>query len=309
MEERVYGVVPSPLDERDYKAREHIAMGVRPQAYYPKVIAPILNQGQIGSCVAHAMSTMKWYQEYEERKGSFELSTDFFFHNRKPTDWQGDGMIPREACANLVEDGGVLRHKLPTNTKYPNSDIKAIVDELKGATDFHGEKYVRCKTKDEICEAIYQYKAVIVVIPVYSSFNAFRNRTSDNNTLPIPTEKENFFGYHAICGIGYDEEGILVQNSWGTNWGQYGTAKIPYDYPISECWGVIDRMKNWDIIELGVGSTKATVNGVEKTLDAPATIMNSRTMVPLRFISEALGCDVEWLEKERKVVIRKEKKE
>lgn len=306
MEEHIFGVVPSPYDERDYKAREHIAMGVRPQSYYPEMLAPIMNQGAVGSCVAHSMATMKWYQEHEERKSVFEISTDFFYHNRKPTDWQGDGMIPREACANLVEFGGVKHDKLPTNTNYPNAAIKAIVDELKASgTDFHGLKYVRCNTKEEMCEAIYQYSAIIVTIPVYSSFNSFYHRK--DGMLPIPTEKETFFGYHALCAFGYDEEGIWIQNSWGTAWGRGGIAKLPYGYPIEEAWGVIDKVKEWDIVELKVGEDKATINGAEAKLDAPAQIINSRTMVPLRFIAEALGADVEWIEKERKVVIRKEK--
>lgn len=35
--------------------------------------------------------------------------------------------------------------------------------------------------------------------------------------------------------------------------------------------------------------------GAEATLDAPATIINGRTFVPLRFISEAVGYDVEYI--------------
>lgn len=38
----------------------------------------------------------------------------------------------------------------------------------------------------------------------------------------------------------------------------------------------------------------ATVNGVERALDAPAFIENSRTYLPVRFVAEALGAYVEW---------------
>lgn len=47
-------------------------------------------------------------------------------------------------------------------------------------------------------------------------------------------------------------------------------------------------------IEMPIGSTQPTVNGVAKTIDAPAVIANGRTMVPLRFISKALGATVNW---------------
>ena len=35
-------------------------------------------------------------------------------------------------------------------------------------------------------------------------------------------------------------------------------------------------------------------NGKVVTLDVPAQIINSRTMVPARAVSEALGCNVNW---------------
>ena len=47
-------------------------------------------------------------------------------------------------------------------------------------------------------------------------------------------------------------------------------------------------------ISLTINSNIMTVNGEEKTLDVPATLIDSRTLVPLRFVSEALGCKVDW---------------
>lgn len=47
-------------------------------------------------------------------------------------------------------------------------------------------------------------------------------------------------------------------------------------------------------IELTIGSKSPTVNGSPVNLDAPAVIINGRTMVPLRFVSEALGAKVVW---------------
>lgn len=58
-------------------------------------------------------------------------------------------------------------------------------------------------------------------------------------------------------------------------------------------------------IVLKIDSNVARVNGIEKGLDAPATILNNRTMVPLRFIAEELGCKVMWDEENREVVIEK----
>ncbi|AVX40796.1 Copper amine oxidase N-terminal domain-containing protein (plasmid) [Carboxydocella thermautotrophica] len=47
-------------------------------------------------------------------------------------------------------------------------------------------------------------------------------------------------------------------------------------------------------IKLKIGESKAMVNGKAKTFDTKAILKNKRTMVPLRFITEALGARVTW---------------
>lgn len=47
-------------------------------------------------------------------------------------------------------------------------------------------------------------------------------------------------------------------------------------------------------IRLTVGQTTASINGQEYTIDAKPFLMNDFTLVPVRFISEALHCLVEW---------------
>ncbi len=59
-------------------------------------------------------------------------------------------------------------------------------------------------------------------------------------------------------------------------------------------------------IQLTVDSTQATVNGEEVTLDAPATVMDGRTLVPVRFIAESTGQDVGWEARTRTVLITTE---
>lgn len=47
-------------------------------------------------------------------------------------------------------------------------------------------------------------------------------------------------------------------------------------------------------VTMTLDSNKYYVNGEEKYLDVPAALINDRTMVPVRAISESLGCNVEW---------------
>ncbi len=58
------------------------------------------------------------------------------------------------------------------------------------------------------------------------------------------------------------------------------------------------------IIELTVGQNKARVNGAEKQLAVPAKILNGNTMVPLRFVSEAVGATVDWNANAKTITIK-----
>lgn len=58
--------------------------------------------------------------------------------------------------------------------------------------------------------------------------------------------------------------------------------------------GVINAKKGETEIVLTIGEPQAIINGKTVTLDVPAKVVKDRTMVPLRFVSEALGAKVNW---------------
>ena len=60
---------------------------------------------------------------------------------------------------------------------------------------------------------------------------------------------------------------------------------------------------NGKAISLIIGQKDAAVNGNIVVLDAAASLLGSRAMVPLRFVSECLEAKVEWNETERAVYI------
>jgi len=57
------------------------------------------------------------------------------------------------------------------------------------------------------------------------------------------------------------------------------------------------------IIRLYIGKTTYYVNDVPKTMDVAPIIKESRTLLPIRYVAEALGADVAWDAKEQKVTI------
>jgi len=67
-------------------------------------------------------------------------------------------------------------------------------------------------------------------------------------------------------------------------------AEVSWDSISETAIGVRRGVK----VSVTVNSSAATINGKAVTLDQPAVLMDGRTLVPLRFISEAYGCEVGW---------------
>lgn len=65
--------------------------------------------------------------------------------------------------------------------------------------------------------------------------------------------------------------------------------------------------KDEDIIALKINHSTGTKNGIEFKMDTPAKIINDNTMIPLRAVSEALDCNVEWDASSRLVTITDKK--
>jgi len=56
-------------------------------------------------------------------------------------------------------------------------------------------------------------------------------------------------------------------------------------------------------VVLPIGSTTPTVNGETVPIDVPGTVVNGRTLVPLRFVAESFGVNVNWNAETRVITI------
>ncbi len=76
-------------------------------------------------------------------------------------------------------------------------------------------------------------------------------------------------------------------------------ASVQYDGASKSILAV----KGTTTVQLRLGEARAQVNGNERILSVPAQAVNGTTLVPLRFVSEALGAGVKWRPASRTVVI------
>ncbi len=63
------------------------------------------------------------------------------------------------------------------------------------------------------------------------------------------------------------------------------------------------------VVKMKIGSRNYSVNGNMKSMDVAPQIINERTMVPIRFISETLGFKVDWDDFTKRVFIYSENDE
>ena len=68
-------------------------------------------------------------------------------------------------------------------------------------------------------------------------------------------------------------------------------ASVQWD---AETQTVTATTTSGDIIRMTVGSNEIYTNGLVGTMDAPPAVINGRTLVPARFVAQAMGFDVRW---------------
>lgn len=242
--EFILGSIDTPSDPRDYRF-EDLTMSTDselPNEYcLDWSVYQILNQGNIGSCKAHALSMIKTYIDgniFDDR-----YSVGWIYGNRYDTDWQGTGLISRETLKHLVNDGLCTNNDFPINEEYP-SIVNTInsygKDNLMSKANNHKSlAYIRL-SKDDIKSYLYNYKKPIL-IDVYVYDNFYEANTNGGNIPKIPTGNKR--GGHSMICIGYSNNTLKIVNSWGFNRGDNGFFYLDLDSTIiKELWSLEDTL-------------------------------------------------------------------
>lgn len=278
----------------------------------------ILNQGSYGSCVAHSFALCKSILEYRHTKKWIDFDPYMIYGTRYAEDrYNGVGMLPKQGAKCLYRDGAYLRRQFGKTGEMPS--IKEEVDEFKSnnpnlvakAKDYVIDGYAFVRTVDEIKAALKNSMPVSATWEIYESFYT----TKSDGIVPNPKKySDGYEGDHQMTIIGWTKGNRwIVANSWGTNRGMKGIYFISFTYAPIEAIAVTDTitpsLKKANEIKITIGSNMAVVDDEVKFLDSPAQIYSDRTFVPVRFVAEALGASVEWVEAEQKVIIRSEEAE
>lgn len=224
--ERKYGYIPSPKDLRDYKINKIHKAEALPSRFIVKH-SQIKDQGAVNSCVAHAIS------EILETHDQINYSTGWIYGYRPQGYYKGEGMVTSQALKTVNRKGYINNSTFNHNEEVPKA-IELVDKDLDNLLFIAEHKkvnsYARLNSIGEIKRAIYSTKK-----PVLVAINVGTNgiELDDNYVAHIPDSTDG--GHQLVC-YGWIEEGLLIQNSWGSNWGNNGTFVLPYEYPIQEAW-------------------------------------------------------------------------
>lgn len=249
MYQKAFGAIPSPKDVRDYRIA--CASNVEFPTEFELAMPKVKNQGAVGSCVAHAISTVVEYFSRLQGDEYKEMSVGYIYGNRSNTTHKDTGMIVRSAIAVTCEYGDVIEASFPYNEETPGIiekfEEKAFGLFPKGYPNGFSS-YYRCENDIEIKTALMKKTPVIMAMDWYGDIDVVDGIMQTNYQEPS--------GGHCMVIYGWNEHGWKIQNSWGTRWGNNGRAILPYDIPMRETWGVID-----DISE---NQTKIRIAELEK---------------------------------------------
>jgi C1A family cysteine protease len=233
---RIYNLKKQNKDNRDYiyKLSNNI---VSKNHHFitdmPKLNCPILDQGNIGSCLANAIYALI----YILSNGKYKLSRLQLYMCFRAIDKN-----------SLSEDtGGTIRSGMSAIKNYGISSeaywpyITTNFSKLAPSKSFV-DKYVLKnfvyqfipRNLNSIKNCLLSGKPIVVGIEVYSSFET--PNVDKYGVVPMPNLlTENLLGGHAILLVGFDDKSKVFkfQNSWSTSWGDNGYGYLPYDYVLN----------------------------------------------------------------------------
>jgi C1A family cysteine protease len=218
----------SPIDKRDFVAETIYPDDVKLPAELDlrPFLFPVANQGMQGTCSAQVAACMK---EYQERKllnltgDEGKMSPQFVYNLREEPNYQG--MTPRETM-QILQKQGICREAI-----YPYGEIQ-YPDQMPevsfiDAENFRIQNYAQLNEQKTLKTALVRDGVCYICFPVFN----------ESARMWKADQGETNKGGHAMAVVGYNRQGFIIRNSWGSGWGDNGYTIYPY-----EDWGA-----HWEI--------------------------------------------------------------
>ena len=232
------GAIFSGIDVRDYKLICTVQNYDLPKEFELKTVR-IKNQMDVGSCVAHSLSSIIEYYNNKQNDDPTEMSIGYIYGNRSTSEYKGEGMIMRDALEAVRKCGDVYKSDfsqgIVDNIEVPTATF--LYEMQKDALHDMGyphriSQYCRVNSVNAIKASLFAGNPVLMAMMWYDDMEVIDGI--------LTTSYDGCAGGHCMFIYGWNETGWKVQNSWGEDWGVNGTMIIPYEMPIEEFWTMTD---------------------------------------------------------------------
>jgi C1A family cysteine protease len=231
-----YGWIPDWPDQRDirYGAVYAIPSSLPASVDLSRLCSPIEDQGNLGSCTAHALTGALEFLENKDGLPVVQMSRLFLYYNERALENTIDkdsGAMLRDGIKTLASQGCCDEEKWPYDIKKFTAKPTAVC--YKDGLDHQIISYQRIDTLGQMRACLAEGFPFVFGFTVYESFET--QTVAQTGVVPMPGAKERVLGGHAVLAVGYDDKTkrLLVRNSWGPAWGIKGYFTLPYDYAAS----------------------------------------------------------------------------
>lgn len=225
--------IPDIPDERDFEFPVTLAGATLPSAIdLRQHVKEIENQSSTGSCVANACcSALELIAS--QKQANLDLSRLFVYWNIRAdySNLKGidGGAYLRDAFKSVNKMG------VPNEKDWDFDVAKVNVQPPQAAYEKAIEKrvleYRRVnKATDNMKGAIAENLPVIMSMELGTKFYTLTGDITKMKYTKVNVSTNKSIGWHAMVIVGYDDNlgGYLVENSWGTGWGDKGLCLLPY---------------------------------------------------------------------------------
>ena len=222
------------FDIRDFRFQSTVT-GLPLAADLRKFDRGIENQHTTNSCTANAVVSA--IEILLERAGKFaDMSRLFCYYNARDM----DGLGSRDSGANLLTAiKAVAKYGVCTEATWPFDARKVLEKPTPNCyTEAERTRITRYETTGVYSRnAIDLMRAALasgypVVISAKLSAHIHSLRPTEVYRGSLDGARTDFL--HAMCLVGYDANGFIIENSWGANWCDKGYMHMPYEVAIKD---------------------------------------------------------------------------
>ena len=201
---RVYGWKPDVPDQRDikYSAVYRIPKKLPPKADLRALCPPVEDQGNLGSCTAHALTGALEVLEVKDSLPVVHMSRLFVYYNERVMEGSvdsDDGAMLRDGIKTLVHEGACIEKKWPyIISKFKKKPTAAC---YKDGLNHQVTEYQRIDTVDQMRACLADGFPFVFGFAVYESFET--ESVAKTGKAPMPKPKEQMLGGHAVLALGY----------------------------------------------------------------------------------------------------------